>query len=128
MMHLLSRNGWAVGLPTEAEWEYTQAAEAAGTSSTREVVWTPRPSQLDGNYPYSTCGKGTYLQKTMPVGSYAPNAWGLYEMHGNVLEWCSDRYGKYSSGAQTNSSQSKGRCELFVVVLIRSSQNVLTAV
>lgn len=88
-------------LPTEAEWEYACRAEAAGPFNTGSCLDTDQ-ANYDGNHPNSGCSKGLYRQKVVPVGSYAPNAWGLYEMHGNVLEWCSDRYGKYSSGAQTN--------------------------
>ena len=88
-------------LPTEAEWEYACRAGTTSPFNTGSCLSSSR-ANYDGNYPYSTCGKGTYLQKTMPVGSYAPNAWGLYDMHGNVWEWCSDWYGDYSSGAQTN--------------------------
>ncbi len=88
-------------LPTEAEWEYACRAGTTSPFNTGSCLGSSQ-ANYDGNYPYSTCGKGTYLQKTMPVGSYAPNAWGLYDMHGNVWEWCSDWYGDYSSSPQTN--------------------------
>jgi formylglycine-generating enzyme required for sulfatase activity len=88
-------------LPTEAEWEYACRAGTTSPFNTGSCLSSSQ-ANYDGNYPYSTCGKGTYLQKTMSVGSYAPNAWGLHDMHGNAWEWCSDWYGDYSSNAQTN--------------------------
>jgi formylglycine-generating enzyme required for sulfatase activity len=88
-------------LPTEAEWEYACRAGTTSPFNTGSCLSSSQ-ANYDGNYPYSTCGKGTYLQKTMSVGSYAPNAWGLHDMHGNAYEWCSDWYGDYSSNAQTN--------------------------
>jgi formylglycine-generating enzyme required for sulfatase activity len=88
-------------LPTEAEWEYACRGGTTSPFNTGSCLGSSQ-ANYNGNYPYSTCGKGTYLQKTMPVGSYAPNAWGLYDMHGNVLEWCSDWFGDYSSSPQTN--------------------------
>jgi formylglycine-generating enzyme required for sulfatase activity len=54
--------------------------------------------------PYSNCSNVStnYPEQTQAVDSYAPNAFGLYNMHGNVYEWCSDWYGAYGTGAQTN--------------------------
>ena len=81
-------------LPTEAEWEYCCRA---GTSTPfhfgQELNGTQ--ANCDGNFPYGTTEKGPYLEKTSPVGSYPANAWGLYDMHGNVWEWCQDRYDSY---------------------------------
>ena len=77
-------------LPTEAEWEY---ACWAGTTTPYHTGSSLNSSQANFN---------SNVGQTEPVGSYSPNAWGLYDMHGNVLEWCSDWYGDYSSGAQTN--------------------------
>jgi sulfatase modifying factor 1 len=88
-------------LPTEAEWEYACRAGTNAPFNTGECLSTVQ-ANYDGNYPYSNCRKGSYVGKTQPVGRYAPNAWGLYDMHGNVWEWCSDWYGEYSSTSQTN--------------------------
>jgi formylglycine-generating enzyme required for sulfatase activity len=90
-------------LPTEAEWEYACRAGTTSPFNTGSCLsrWQ---ANYNGDNPYSTCARGTYLQKTMPVGSYAPNAWGLYDMHGNVYEWCSDWYGDYSKFEHFNSN------------------------
>ena len=87
-------------LPTEAEWEY---ACRAGTTTPFNTGNNLTISQANyfGFY-YNGNPKGEYKSETLPVGSFAPNKWGLYDMHGNVWEWCSDRCGPYSSGSQTN--------------------------
>jgi uncharacterized protein (TIGR02996 family) len=83
--------GHSYRLPTEAEWEH---ACRAGTTTPfffgSEL--TSHEANFDGNYPYGTTTHGPYLEHTAPGGSYRPNAFGLYDMHGNVWEWCSDWY------------------------------------
>jgi formylglycine-generating enzyme required for sulfatase activity len=78
-------------LPTEAEWEY---ACRAGTTTPFHYgdSLSSKQANFNGDYPYGKAGKGPYLRQTSKVGSYRPNAWGLYDMHGNVQEWCSDYY------------------------------------
>ncbi len=78
-------------LPTEAEWEYACRAGTTTPFHTGDNLTTDQ-ANYNGNYPYKNYPKGKYLGKTTPVGSYPSNAWGLYDMHGNVWEWCSDWY------------------------------------
>ena len=76
-------------LPSEAEWEY---ACRAGTET---PFWfgselTTDDANYNGNHPYADGKKGEYREKTLPVKSFKANPWGLYQMHGNVWEWCED--------------------------------------
>jgi formylglycine-generating enzyme required for sulfatase activity len=88
-------------LPTEAEWEYACRAGTTTPFNTGNNITTGQ-ANYNGNYPYNGNPRGTYRDKTTPVGTFAPNAWGLYDMHGNVWEWCWDWYGEYPCGAQTD--------------------------
>ncbi|MDR0526096.1 MAG: formylglycine-generating enzyme family protein [Spirochaetaceae bacterium] len=83
-------------LPTEAEWEY---ACRAGTTSAFHTGRRIRPDQANYNGS-ADAPPGTYRRRTTPVGSFPPNPWGLYDMHGNVYEWCWDWYGEYSITVQ----------------------------
>ena len=78
-------------LPTEAEWEYACRAGTTTAFNTGTCLSNTDAIYL-WNFPYGSCGNtvNTPLLKSKPVGSYSPNAWGLYDMHGNVCEWCSD--------------------------------------
>ncbi len=82
----LTKTGYR--LPTEAEWEY-----ACRANTTTTFYWG---SSLDGAYCWLPSVSN---QSTNPVGTKLPNGWGLYDMNGNVWEWCWDWYGSYSAGA-----------------------------
>ena len=84
-------DGWKFTLPTETQWEFACRAGSKSAYSWGDSLNGDK-ANCNGNAPYNTSIKGKYIGKTTPVKSYAPNAWGLYDMHGNVLEWCLDNY------------------------------------
>jgi formylglycine-generating enzyme required for sulfatase activity len=88
-------------LPTEAEWEYACRAGTGGPFYTGNNV-TTHEANYNGRRPYNNNAYGMNRQTTMPVGSFPPNPWGLYDMHGNVCEWCWDWYAEYGAAAQTD--------------------------
>ena len=83
-------------LPTEAEWEYCCRAGTETPFSFGETIDSEQVN-FNGNYPYNNSKKSEYRQKTVAVRSLLCNEWGLYEMHGNLWEWCEDWYGKYET-------------------------------
>jgi formylglycine-generating enzyme required for sulfatase activity len=99
-------------LPTEAEWEYACRAGTSGPFNTGNNISTGQ-ANYDGNYPYNNNATGANQRKTVEAGSFAPNVWGLHDMHGNVWEWCWDGYGDYTRGVQADpTGPSSGACRV----------------
>jgi sulfatase modifying factor 1 len=88
-------------LPTEAEWEYACRAGTTTSFNTGKCLDADQ-ANYRGDFPMPGCGKGPNRGKTMPVASFKPNAWGLYDMHVNVWEWCQDWYDDYPDGSVTD--------------------------
>ena len=81
--------GGVYRLPTESEWEYACRAGTTTPFHFGDTI-TPALVNYNGNYPYAAGPKGVYRAETTVVGMFPPNAFGLYDMHGNVWEWCQD--------------------------------------
>jgi len=88
----LNRRASGYRLPTEAEWEFACRAGTVTPYNTGNVITTTQ-ANFNGNSP---------RQRTTPVGSFSPNTWGLYDMHGNVDEWCGDWDTDYNGNEQTD--------------------------
>ena len=89
--------GLVYALPSEAQWEYacragTQTVFAFGNTLTSDQA------NFYGKKPYGVKEEGIYREKTTPVKTFPPNPWGLYDMHGNLYEWCSDYYSEKALG------------------------------
>ena len=103
---LSKKDGTGYTLPTEAQWEYVARAGTTTPFSFGSCLSTDQ-ANYDGSSPTPGCPEGQYRKKTVPVAGFSPNAWGLYNMHGNVWEWCQDWYGEYPSGVVTDPEGAK---------------------
>jgi formylglycine-generating enzyme required for sulfatase activity len=89
-------------LPTEAEWEYACRAGTTGPFFTGGCIDGGTEANLNGTVPYTNCLESTFLGERQDVRTYLPNPWGLYEMHGNIMEWCWDGYADYPEDPVTD--------------------------
>ena len=90
-------------LPSEAEWEYACRAGTTTPFNSGETI-TTELANYNGRENYAEERKGQYRGETVEIGSFPPNAWGLYDMHGNVQEWCEDGWHINYQGAPTDGS------------------------
>ena len=103
-----------LSLQTEAQWEYACRARTTTPFHFGATI-TPDQVNYDGNSPYGNAQKGKVRQITVKVGSFPSNAWGLYDMHGNVWEWCEDNWHGNYRGAPTDGTAWLGGSPLRVL-------------
>ncbi len=94
---------WEYRLPSEAEWEYACRAGTTTPFYFGETI-TGKFANYNASKTYAEEAKGEFRQQTTPVGQFPPNAFGLYDMHGNVWEWCADTWHDNYDGAPTDGS------------------------
>ncbi len=97
------KDGQTYRLPTEAEWEYACRANMTTPFHFGRTL-NGDNANVDGSFPYGTTTKGQDLQRTTTVGAYAKNDFGLYDMHGNVREWCEDMYDGSAYGKRSGTT------------------------
>jgi eukaryotic-like serine/threonine-protein kinase len=100
---LSQKTGRTYQLPSEAQWEYACRAGTTTPFAFGETI-TPTVVNYDGDYPSGGAAKGENRQKTTPVGSFPPNLFGLYDLHGNLREWCLDEWVSSYRGAPSDGS------------------------
>jgi formylglycine-generating enzyme required for sulfatase activity/tRNA A-37 threonylcarbamoyl transferase component Bud32 len=119
---LSQKTGLTFRLPSESQWEYACRSQRfeVGSLKEEEVLreWNEKYNQpfhfgetittdlanYDGSSTYANEPKGVYRKETTPLGTFSPNAFGLYDMHGNVWEWCQDTWHDNYEGAPTDGS------------------------
>lgn len=99
--------GSQYSLPTEAQWEYACRAGTTTPFSSGDI-FTSELANFYGKISYGTETLGIYREKTTPVKTFPSNPWGLYDMHGNVYEWCLDWYHEKPSELKDPNGPSKG--------------------
>ncbi|MBQ6007430.1 MAG: SUMF1/EgtB/PvdO family nonheme iron enzyme [Kiritimatiellae bacterium] len=99
---LRTRTGITFDLPTEAQWEYTCRAGTGGALNSGKSLTNANLSEVARWYNNLSDGKGGYTDYHTVVGKYLPNAWGFYDMHGNVAEWCRDWWRASLSETETD--------------------------
>ncbi|MBY0241194.1 MAG: formylglycine-generating enzyme family protein, partial [Burkholderiaceae bacterium] len=100
---LSDQTGQQYRLPSESEWEYACRAGSKTAFSCGDVISTDQ-ANFDGNFTYGSGVKGVFRQGTTAVGSFPPNPWGLFDMHGNVWEWMQDTMHPTYEGAPLDGS------------------------
>ncbi len=104
-------------LPTEAEWEYACRGGTAWRAPFHcGYAFSSRQGNFDGTKPYGRTRRGPNLKRPCTVGSYAPNAWGLFDVHGNVWEWCADWFStRYYEASPERDPQGPGDGDMRVL-------------
>jgi len=100
---LSEKTGQKYELPSEAQWEYACRAGTTTPFHFGQTI-TTQLANYDGNETYASEAKGVYRQQTTEVGRFSPNAFGLYDMHGNIGEWCADLWHDNYQNAPTDGS------------------------
>jgi formylglycine-generating enzyme required for sulfatase activity/pimeloyl-ACP methyl ester carboxylesterase len=112
---LSNKTGQDYRLPSESEREYATRAGTTGRFNTGDCITTDQ-ANFRGTAPAQGCPSGIYREQTLPVGSFAPNAFGLYDSHGNVWEWVQDCWnGNYNGAPTDGSAWMTGDCSLAVL-------------
>jgi formylglycine-generating enzyme required for sulfatase activity len=104
---LSRRTGKEYRLPSEAEWEYCCRAGTTTAFWWGNSISTER-ANYNGNYTFGDGARGEFRQRTVPVDSFEPNPWGLYQTHGNIREWCADNWHDSYQGAPQDGSVWEG--------------------
>ena len=112
---LSNKTGQDYRLPSESEWEYATRAGTIGRFNTGDCITTDQ-ANFNGEFPATDCPTGIYRAQTLPVASFAPNAFGLYDTHGNVFNWVEDCWNaNYNDAPINGSAWVSGDCSLAVL-------------
>lgn len=105
------KTGLRYRLPTEAEWEYVARGNLNAPFSTGNSI-SSKQANFNGEFPYGAAPKGVYRKKTLPVGSFPANEYGVYDIHGNVYEWVQDCWSpNHENAPRDGRARTDGDCK-----------------